>query len=62
MVKQIFLLHCDVKPKKTADIFAMPPMVSTPHDAWETSEEISMSRAKLWLQREMSAIFPGYVM
>ena len=28
MVKEIFLLHCDVKPRKTADIFAMPPMVS----------------------------------
>ena len=28
IVKQLFLLHCDVKPKKTADIFVMPSMVS----------------------------------
>ena len=28
IVKQIFLLLCDVKPKKTADVFVMPPMVS----------------------------------
>ena len=28
IVKQLFLLLCDVKPKKTADVFVMPPMVS----------------------------------
>ena len=28
IVKQLFLLLCDVKPKKTADVFVMPPVVS----------------------------------
>ena len=28
IVKQLFLLLYDVKPKKTADVFVMPPMVS----------------------------------
>ena len=56
IVKQIFLLLCDVKPKKTADIFRTPPMVSPRHEVSGTSAEISQSKRNICLTMDKNSI------